>query len=197
LAALRLRGEANDSLRNHLGIIFAQQDSLRSAEDQFKKVLANNPNEPRALVNLANVYCVSGRFQEAEEYYLQAQSPMASQPGFYLNLALLYQMWKTEHADSAALQQKSEMYLLEAFKLLDGGEEAALNLLGILADDADLGEKADLTAWVKKQAAGLKKFIRDSGQKYLFNKTVKGTRLERKAVKRGPDKDRSYILWWA
>lgn len=197
LAALRLRGEANDSLRNQLGIIFAQQDSLRSAEYQFKKILDTNPNDPRALVNLANVYCVSGRFQEAEAYYLKAESPMASQPGFYLNLALLYQMWKTEHADSAALQQKSEMYLLEAFKLLNGAEAAALNLLGILAEDTDLGEKADLTAWVKKQSAGLKKFIRDSGQKYLFNKSVKGTRLERKAVKRGPDKDRSYILWWA
>ena len=37
----------------------------------------------------------------------------------------------------------------------------------------------------------------NNAKRYLFNKSVKGARVERKAVKRGIDKDRSYILWWA
>lgn len=197
LAELKKR-PADISLRNELGIILAQQDSIEGAEAQFKNILRSQPENPQALVNLANVQCISGKFRNAEKNYLKATNLIGDEPGLYLNFAILYQLWKFENpADSTRLQAESESYLLHAFKLVEGNESQALDLLAISGEDIDLGEKADFRSWVKQQATEIKKFIKNNAKKYLFNKTVKGARLKRKAVKRGVDTDRRYILWWA
>ncbi len=191
-------GTASDSVRNRLGIIFALQDSLAHAEVQFHDILARAPENAAALVNIANLKCISGSFREAEENYLKAAAQIANEPGLYLNLAIMYQLWKAnEPGDSTRCQIESEKNLLRAFELLQGDEAVALDLLGIARGEFDFGEKADVTTWFKQQATAAKKFIKDSAKKYLFNKSVAGARVERKAVKRGVDKDRGYILWWA
>jgi len=188
----------NDRLRNKLGIIFAQQDSIEQAETQFRNILKKQPENFKALTNLANIYLILGKFKDAEKYYLKAAEIKKEEPGLYLNLAILNQLWKIENpADSSKFQTESEHHLLCAFKLLRGDEIKALDLLGILEEEIDLGEKADFKSWVKQKASAIKRFIKSNAKKYIFNKSVKGARLERKAVKRGVDKDRSYILWWA
>ena len=189
---------ANDSLRNRLGIILVQQDSIDGATAQFSKTLDRQPENIQALINLANVYCISGRFNDAKNNYLKAAKFLKNEPGIYLNLAIMYQLWKINNpGDSTRFQSESEKNLLHAFKLLEGNEIKAFDLLGIPEEEIEVGDKADFKTWIKKQAAAIIKFIKRSTQQYLTNKSVRGARIERKAVKLGVDKDRSYILWWA
>ncbi len=197
LAEVKKKPENND-LRNQLGIILAQQDSTELAENQFNDILDREPENPYALINLGNIHTISGRFKATEESYLKAANYIEDEPGLSLNLAILYQLWKFENpADSSRLQIESEKHLLHAFNLLKGNEDVALDLLGIIEEDIEIGEKADFKSWVKQKATAIKRFIKNNAKKHIFNKTVKGARLERKAVKRGVDKDRRYILWWA
>lgn len=197
LADLKQKPE-NLKLRNKLGIIFAQQDSARLAKNQFTQILQRDPQNSYALANLGNVQTIMGAYIDAEKSYLKAASLLPTEPGLALNLAILYQLWKYETpADSNRLQEESEKYLLQAFNLLKSDEVKALDLLGIPAEEIELGEKADFISDLKQKASAIKKFIKNNAAKHLFNKPIKGARLERKAVKRGPDKDRSYILWWA
>jgi len=188
----------NMKLRNKLGIIYAQQDLTMPAEKQFNQIIKLDPDNAEANNNLANVECITGRFSDAEKHYLAASRLRPDEAGTYLNLAILYQLWKMENpGDSVQLQRQSENHLFHALQLLNGNDLLALDLLGIHEEEIDVSQKADFKSWVKQQATGIKKFIKNNAKKYLFNKTVKGARIERKAVKRGPDKDRSYILWWA
>ncbi|MFQ5823750.1 MAG: PorV/PorQ family protein [bacterium] len=187
----------DDRLRNKLGIILAQLDSIDKAEIEFRNILEHQPENTHARINLGNIDCIFGRFKDAEESYLEATKQVPNEPGLFLNLAILYQLWSIGHPDSSEYQKQSEKYLLLAFQLLDGDELLALDLLGISGEDIYIAEKADLKSWVKKQASAVKKFIKDSAKKYLFDKSVKGTRIKRTAVKRGPDEERRYILWWA
>jgi tetratricopeptide (TPR) repeat protein len=185
-------------LRNKLGIIYAQQDLIEQAETQFKTITRRHTDNAEANNNLANVECITGRFKDAEKHYLTAIKSLPDEAGLYLNLAILYQLWMIENpADSLRFQDESEKNLFHAFQLLKGDDVYALDLLGIAEEEIDVGEKADFKSWFKQQATGIKKFIKNNAKKYLFNKTVKGARVERKAVKRGPDRDRTYILWWA
>ena len=110
----------------------------------------------------------------------------------------MYQLWKYENPkDSSKYQNESEKYLKYAFDLLAGNEVQALELVGIPLMELGFSEKADIFSSIKQKASAIKKFIKRNANKYLFNRTVKGARLERKAVKRGIDEDRSFILWWA
>lgn len=187
------------SLRNKLGIIFVQQDSIAQAEKQFRTIIKSQPNDQYALVNLANLYCIAGEFKEAEEHYSKAEKQLGNEPGLYLNFAILYQLWRINSSDSLHYQTLSEQNFLHALDLLKGNKDQALELLGI-SEDLELGEKADLATWAnwaKEQAVAIKRFIKDGANKYILNKSVTGARVKRKGVKRGYDKDRSYILWWA
>jgi tetratricopeptide (TPR) repeat protein len=193
------RDQMNTGLRNRLGIIYAQQDSIEQAERQFQMILQRDPNHPQGLINTANVHFISGRFPEAEETYLKGASMRKDEAGVHLNLAILYQLWKDVNpADSVHYQTESERHLHRAFELLDGDELLALDMLGIAAEEIDLGQKADFRSWVKQKAEAVKIFIKKNSKKYLFNKSVTGAQLVRKGVKReAVDKDRRYIVWWA
>jgi hypothetical protein len=189
---------ANTRWINELGIIYAQQDSIHSSEEQFLNILSVQPGNPAALNNLANVYCISGRFAESEKYYSMASEISKDEPGIYLNLSILYQLWRAEGpSDSLNLQNKSEQNLLKAFDLLKGDASKSFDLLGILDDGLELEQKADFKSWIKSQSSTIKKFIRDNSKKYLFNRSVAGAQIERRGVKRGLDNARSYILWWS
>lgn len=189
---------ADITLRNKFGIVLAQLDSITPAENQFKEILNQSPQHPQALNNLANIHFINGNFQEAETAYLNAVKSLENEPGVYLNLAILYQILKFhDPADSSRFQAESEKYLFRAFELLKGNEVRALDLLAISAEELEFAPKEDFKSWLKEQATALKKFIKRNTQKFLFNKTVKGARVEGKAVKRGKDEDRRFILWWA
>jgi tetratricopeptide (TPR) repeat protein len=197
LARLENNPEDN-SLRNKLGIIYAQQNQVDNAKIHFKYMYNRNPDDFQVLVNLANIYAISGNFSEAEKYYLAAKKVNEAEPGLYLNLAILHQLWKTENPeDSTQNQIKSEKNLLQAFSLLKGDEVQSLDLLAISSEDINIGEKADFRSWVKEQAKEIKKYIKQNAKKYLFNKSVKGARLKRKAVKRGVEQERRFVLWWS
>lgn len=186
------------TLRNKLGIIFAQQNSLAQAEEQFRIILKREPDHAPALVNLGNIYFIFGHFEEAAAHYLKAEKQLASEPGLYLNLAILYQLWREVSPDSLYCQTQSENNLLRAFGLLSGNESKALDLLGILDEEADFGEKGDfLPSWLRQLGPNIKNFIKDGLQKHLLNKSIAGTRPKRRAVKRQFEPERCYILWWA
>lgn len=184
-------------LRNRLGIIYAHLDSLEKAAIEFKTILESQPGNSQALINLGNVDFISGRFDAAEKEYLKAVEQTQNDPGLYLNLAIFYQIRMEGARDSLEAQEKSEHYLVKAFDLSKGNELIALDLLGISGEDIDLSEKADFKSTLKEKAAAVKKYVKDSVQKYLIDKSVKGQTLKRTAVKRGPDEERRYILWWA
>ena len=189
---------ANIALRNKLGIIYAQQNQIDNAKIHFKYMYNRQPDEFQVLVNLANVYTISGNYSEAEKYYLAAKKVNETEPGLYLNLAILHQLWKSKNPeDSTQCQIKSEKNLLHAFELLKGDEIKSLDLLAISSEDINIGEKADFSSWAKEQAKEIKKYIKNNAKKYLFNKTVKGASLKRKAVKRGVEEEQRFILWWS
>jgi len=183
---------------NELGIVYAQQDSLNAAEKQYLRMLALEAGNPSALNNLANVYCILGRYADAESHYTRAAEVLPDEAGIYLNRAILYQIWKAENpTDSLSLQKKSEENLIRAFDLLKGDASKTYDLLGVLEEGTDIEQKADFKSWVKSQSTSIKKFIRDNSKKYLFNRSVAGAQLERRGVKRGLDQARSYVLWWS
>ncbi|MDZ7263121.1 MAG: PorV/PorQ family protein [candidate division KSB1 bacterium] len=185
-------------LQNRLGIIYAQQDSAYRAKAHFQRVLKRFPNSVAVLINLGNVQTILGEYKSAEDSYLKAAALKPNAPGLALNLAILYQLWKYElAADSARLQEKCEQQLLQAFNLLKSDQIQALDMLGISPEEEDIGEKADFKSDLKQKASAIKRFIKVSAARHLFNQPMKDARLERRALKRGPDKDRSYILWWA
>jgi Flp pilus assembly protein TadD len=194
-----IRKQPDDlELRNKLGIIYAQQDSAHLAKSQFQQMLKRKSNLAAALINMGNVHTILGDYRQAEASYLRAAELKPDAPGLAINLAILYQLWKYEPtADSLRLQEKSEQQLLQAFNLLKSNQAQALDMLGIATQEADIDEKADFKSNLKQKAAAIKKFIKVNAARHLFNQPLKNARLERKAVKRGPDKDRSYLLWWA
>ncbi|MGH7491853.1 MAG: PorV/PorQ family protein [bacterium] len=197
LSGIRTRSDSL-LLRNKLGIVFAQQDSITRAEEQFRTILQRQPNDTDALINLANIYCMYDSFEEAAKHYLKAEKQLKDEPGVYLNLAILYQLWGIAISDSMKYQGPSEENLERAYKLLNGNDPAALalDLLGISFEVPLFENKAE-TGPDKKTKSGIIKFIKDSADKYVLNRrSVKGVRLEGKVVKRGQDNDRGYILWW-
>ncbi len=185
-------------LHNQLGIILAQQDSLTGAQRQFRQMLERDSQNFAGLNNLGNVQTVIGDYRSAEQSYLKAIDLKPDMPGVALNLAILYQLWKFEAPeDSIRRQSQSEQWLQQAFISLKGDARLALDLLAIPLDAMEWQDKADFKSEVKQKAAAIAKFIRTSAAQHLFNKPLKGARLEQRAVKRGDDHDRGYLLWWA
>ncbi len=185
-------------LRNELGIILAQRDSLAAARRHFLHILDRDKRNFPALNNLGNVHAILGEYPFAEQCYVEAANGLPDAPGVALNLAILYQLWKFElPEDSSRLQMQSEKWLQRAFTLLKSDAQAALDLIGIALTDVEWQEKADFKSDVKQKATAVAKFIRNSAAQHLFNRPLKGVRLEQRAVKRGPDRDRGHLLWWA
>jgi len=188
------RDPANTDFRNQVGIIFAQLDSINRAEAEFQMILRHDSNHVHATINLGNINCIRGDFKSAESKYLRALNQQPNLPGLHLNLAIMYQFWTD--GDSSIYQPKSEYHVMRAFELLQGNEQVALDLVGLFKEEAEYGERAAPLSGIKKGLTVLKKFIKDSARKYGFEKG-KEVRMTRTGPKRGPDRDRRYIFWWA
>ncbi|MDZ7332213.1 MAG: PorV/PorQ family protein [candidate division KSB1 bacterium] len=192
------KNPGNLKLRNKLGIILAQQDSLFEAKQQFLKMLDRDNQNFAALNNLGNVEAILGGYPSAEQHYRKAAALQPDSAGTALNLAILYQLWKSDATgDSFKLQQQSEQWLQQAFNLLKSDAQSAMDLIGIPKESIEWADKADFKSELKQKMSAIAKFIRTSAAQHLFNKPLKGARLEQRAVKRGPDPDRGYLLWWA
>lgn len=188
----------NSSLLNRLGIALVKQDSLTKATAQLDSIFKYEPRNPQALVNMGNIHFLSGRLKAAEECYLQAERHASEKSGLYLNLAILFQHLKVESpSDSIPSQGESEKYLLNALNLLDGNKDRVLDLLQIAIEEMDETEIEQLKSDTKKLVMATKLFLKFGAEQYRKDATVKGAGMNTKFLKKGPDKNRRYILWWA
>jgi tetratricopeptide (TPR) repeat protein len=181
-----------------LGIALVKQDSLDKTTAQLDTIFRDEPRNQQALINMGNIHFISGRLKAAEECYLQAERFSSGEPGLYLNLAILFQSIKVESpSDSIPSQGESEKYLLNAFNLLSGDEDRALDLLQIAIKEMDEKEIEQLKSDAKKLVMATKLFLKSSAAQFQENDSVKGAGINTKFLKKGPDKNHRYILWWA
>lgn len=92
-------------LRNKLGIIYARQNELEKAEDQFRKILVKEPEYFSALNNLGNLFFLKGNIDLAQQYYLNAMDHTKNAvqvDGIHLNIGLFY---AAADMDSLAVEQ--------------------------------------------------------------------------------------------
>ncbi|MFQ5632074.1 MAG: hypothetical protein ACE5I1_25160, partial [bacterium] len=185
----------NDSLRNRVGIILAQQNLLDEAEQQFKQITEQDAYYANALVNLGNIYNIKDNLLQADSVYTIAESFLNNHPGLPLNRSVLFQRLANAFPESQAeYQDKSMQFFQSALVLLNNDLSHAYWLLGLPEDE--IIEKAGLLDDVKNKLKAVKKFLKDAARSVLHKKT-KGARLQRAGIKRGEDKDRGFLLWWA
>lgn len=198
LAAKVQSNPDNIELRNKLGIIYAQHDSISRAMEQFTKILQVIPENRNAQINLANTYFMAGEFEKTEALYSKVREQDDQDPGLLLNMAILYETLSIDSPDSLYYQNLAEKSMEQMIFLLDGDDTAALDIIGLSRNDYEISEgKADKKNWLKKKANAIRKFIKDSVQKYMTQRTVKGTRIVRVGIMREKDPDQGYVLWWA
>jgi tetratricopeptide (TPR) repeat protein len=83
----RLRSRPRDArLRNSLGVLYARYGMLDEAEAQFEIAVEATDYVP-AMVNLANVWFISGQYRQAEQMYRRALEIDGDNPTALLGLA--------------------------------------------------------------------------------------------------------------
>ncbi len=190
----------NTSVRNLLGILYAQNARMEEAEQQFELLYNLHAKDFSTLNNLGNAYFMQAKYEDAERFY-RAALEQKKYGGVYLNLSMLYHWWKYKHQDNPELFSKydsaSAQALNEAGRLLNENTNLALQLLGFADEpvDEDKG-KAGISAkdW-KKLWRSFKKTFHD-----VFKpKKKENQKLVRVAAPKAgePDANRAVILWWS
>jgi tetratricopeptide (TPR) repeat protein len=114
-------------LRNELGIVQAKGGHLEDALRQFSLVLAEQPEQPAALNNAANVYFLQGQTPRARELYERAIAAAPREGGLHLNLGVLLHAVGEEEA--------SLTHVRRGLRLV-GDVQNAYFLLGLSTQDA-------------------------------------------------------------
>lgn len=84
----------NNQLRNDFAAMLFAAGHLKSAEQEFHSMLAQNPRDPVAHYNLGVLYYHAHREHHAERYWLQALELDPSLADAYRNLCYLYYRWE-------------------------------------------------------------------------------------------------------
>ena len=79
----------NPALKNRLGVLYSRYGESDKAENEFRSILKSTSYIP-AMVNLGNVYFLSGEYAKALENYKQAYDLQADNPVLLLNIARTY-----------------------------------------------------------------------------------------------------------
>jgi len=189
-----LKRDPNDlRTRNELGVFYAQNDLIEKAQKEFEAIYRRDRNYAPALNNLANLYFIQAKYDEAERYY---QMALREDPaGTYLNLTIFY-YWRmfAEPQDSAEFDEKSLKALDRAAQILNYDLDRALALLGL--PEEEYSDKVEgPNDWRQLLKHTWKRF--QAGFKPKKNPK---DRVPQAAAPRGagePDKDRAVILWWS
>lgn len=75
---------------NRLGILYAQNKQYNKSLVNFRKAFEADTLDPDVSVNLANIYCLTGRYDSAEQLYSHAVQRNPSDYSYYLNQYLFY-----------------------------------------------------------------------------------------------------------
>jgi len=102
------------------GEVRLSMNAPRGAMEDFQESLSLIPDYPDAYNGLGEVSRLNGRYEEAEEHFLQAIKLDPTQPNFYLNLGILYHEFFRQ--PQKALKQYEE-YIRRG-----GTDAAAVNL---------------------------------------------------------------------
>jgi len=118
------KDESSPEIHNNLGRTLANQGKLDEAEAEFRKVLAQNPNDADALLNLGTVAALRGNPVQAEQLVKQA---LAANPDHTLALARLAELRR----DAGDLPEATRLFR-EALKLDDVNPDLYLGLGDVL-----------------------------------------------------------------
>jgi Flp pilus assembly protein TadD len=109
-----------------LGITYVGLNEYGKAEEQFQQMVSLAPDDAAGYNNLANLYIIAGRTDDAVSSYEKARELSPDDPGIYLNLGLGYVMTNKP--------TESQNMLSQAFEQL-GDYKAAFNLVGVPSEE--------------------------------------------------------------
>jgi len=89
---------------------FLAKGLLDKAIAEYRKLVEDDPKDPRTLLKIGDIYARKGDLQDACKIYYEVADQYASQ-GFFLKAVAVYkQILKVDHDQLKALRQLAEMY---------------------------------------------------------------------------------------
>ncbi|GAC1434664.1 MAG: hypothetical protein NVS1B11_04390 [Terriglobales bacterium] len=118
------------------GLLFEKQNQFAEAEQEYRKVLANDAESPDALTGLANIYMRGQRFPEAEQILQKLIAIRPSDAAARMQLSrILFAAGKKDDAMSE---------LQEVLKLEPNNTDAQHDLAGLYLEQKRYGEAVSL-----------------------------------------------------
>ncbi len=98
------------------GLKLWQEGDLNGAEDEFKQVIQQQPDDPRSYNNLAAFYAAQGNYAQARDYLEQALATDEEYAAIYHNLGSVYaEMARGSYGRALQLDQKKALLALPVF----------------------------------------------------------------------------------
>jgi len=186
--------------RNLFGVVLGQNDEYLWAKTTFQKILAQDSTFAPSLNNLGNIEFITGNFLQAEKLYRQTLAKDPASRGTWLNLAILYEIMKSEAApkETARYQNQSNQALEQAARILLGDAQNAFALLGLPEESVASGKSAPEPTPKKSIIRKIKSFIDGGFKKYVRTRRIEGVALDRSGAKGRNETDpnrRSLLAW--
>jgi len=98
------------------GLQLWQEDDFNGAEAEFKQIIAEKQNDPRAYNNLAAFYAAQGNYEQARDYLEQALATDKRYATIYRNLGSVYaEMARGSYGRALQLDRARETVYLPVF----------------------------------------------------------------------------------
>jgi tetratricopeptide (TPR) repeat protein len=95
--------------RNNLGTLYLGKADYTAAQGQFDKVIGTNPNDVSAYFNLANLYLLQNRYDDAERFVEKGLSKQSSSAFGNFLRGSLYARTGNTHQAEASLRRSLEL----------------------------------------------------------------------------------------
>lgn len=143
--------EGIDEFRDDFRMIIYKEGSiLKDGIDFFKKRFQNSKQDTRAAISLMELYRLNNSPQEAIEVGKELEQQSASDPGFYVEMAMAYLVSKNipeaktysrKVVESLTLDEKDKVKVINTFKALALQNPAAQDAFVSVLDSALSSEK--------------------------------------------------------